>query len=351
MIWVRIDDAAPHHPKLLAAGPESAWLWAAGLAYSNRQTTDGVIAREVLHALYPHASWTARKLERLVAELVRVKLWELHESGWLIHDYGEYQEPALRESVESRREAAREKKRLQRDRQRQSPDGRPSKQFGAAVPCVSPRTGPGRSPGDKARDSTGDGSGDPMRDATGDISETHSRQPGVSRPPVPPRPVPPLPYPPDAEGSGCPRREDERPDSPSPESTQVLAFIDTLRRICPDTILFGGADTLPIRNAIEERLKELSGGMVNSEAQFEILGSWYAAGAMAWRSTPLGIREISSKHGLLADHIDRAIRWDRDGRPAIPEDRMSQKSTFPALKSRRLGAEDPLIAKARLRRK
>jgi len=36
--WVRLDDGAPLHPKLLAVGPEAAWLW---VASAGRTTAEG----------------------------------------------------------------------------------------------------------------------------------------------------------------------------------------------------------------------------------------------------------------------------------------------------------------------
>lgn len=88
MSWVRIDDGAPDHPKLLKAGAEACWLWVCGLAYCNRQAKkrDGFIPTEKVPALYP-----IRGAMRLADKLVEVGLWERVDGGFLVHDYLEFQ--------------------------------------------------------------------------------------------------------------------------------------------------------------------------------------------------------------------------------------------------------------------
>lgn len=84
MAWVRIDDQAPWHPKMLRAGESACWLWACGLAYCSAHLTDGEI---------PEAAITTMGVKRpaeAAAKLVAVGLWELTDDGFLIHDYLEY---------------------------------------------------------------------------------------------------------------------------------------------------------------------------------------------------------------------------------------------------------------------
>jgi len=88
--WVRIDDTAPEHRKLLAAGADAAWLWVSGLAYCNRSTSRvGVIPFAKVSTLYPMKHW-----KKAAAKLVEVGLWEEAEDGYRIHDYHEYQPTA-----------------------------------------------------------------------------------------------------------------------------------------------------------------------------------------------------------------------------------------------------------------
>lgn len=105
-MWVKIDDGAPVHPKLLRAGPEAAWLWVAGLCYANRTTSDGVLPKDILVALYPSGGWTTKDLARLAAKLCAVGLWVDEGEVYKIHAYAEYQSEALRGAVEQRRKSS-----------------------------------------------------------------------------------------------------------------------------------------------------------------------------------------------------------------------------------------------------
>ncbi len=87
MAWVRLDDQARQHPKLLMVGPTAAWLWVCGLMWANTQKAhDGVIPTIAVPVLYPVPTW-----KREAARLVEAGLWEPIEGGYRIHDYHEYQ--------------------------------------------------------------------------------------------------------------------------------------------------------------------------------------------------------------------------------------------------------------------
>ncbi len=117
MMWVRFDCAAPYHRKVLSAGAEAAWLWAAGLCYSNQRARDGwrhprVCTRELCTL---DSRWTPTHVRKLAARLSEVGLWHPRpDGGWDIHDYAEYQHPALRAEQEKKKVYQREKKRSQR---------------------------------------------------------------------------------------------------------------------------------------------------------------------------------------------------------------------------------------------
>lgn len=125
MPWVRIDDHFDEHPKLAAIGPVGWGVWLAGLAYCNRNLTDGFIPYAVAEGI--GGSWRIREpiddeeeidngvrmvrnrervwsidigsgmhgegitTDWVISHLVRVGLWEAVPGGYLIHDYGEYQ--------------------------------------------------------------------------------------------------------------------------------------------------------------------------------------------------------------------------------------------------------------------
>lgn len=115
MTWVRIDDTAPHHPKMLRAGPDACWLWLSGLCYSNAHRLNGKLSKDLLSALSPAFG---NKAKALAAKLVLVGLWHDEGDHYEIHDYHEFQEQALKENVDDRREYERERKRQQRQQKK-----------------------------------------------------------------------------------------------------------------------------------------------------------------------------------------------------------------------------------------
>lgn len=119
MTWVRLDDSVLSHPKIAACGPEAFVLWVGGLCYANRHATDGHLPAHVLPLLCPASGWSAATLARLSDRLLTAALWRSDErGGWMIHGYDDYQEEAMRASVDARRASAKERKRAQRNRER-----------------------------------------------------------------------------------------------------------------------------------------------------------------------------------------------------------------------------------------
>ena len=102
MSWVKLDDKFTGHTKVLAAGPEAAWLHIEGLCYCAQQETDGVIPDAALAHL---TQFSKPKATKLAARLVEVGLWERNGTGWLVHDYLDYN-PSKKE-LEARRETKR----------------------------------------------------------------------------------------------------------------------------------------------------------------------------------------------------------------------------------------------------
>lgn len=108
MPWVKIDDHFDEHPKLAAVGPLSWGMWLAGIAYCNRNLTDGFIPRNKAHALcsfeYIDTEGRIWELGRacgmsgedidsewVIGTLVDGDLWEQVPGGYRIHDYEDYQ--------------------------------------------------------------------------------------------------------------------------------------------------------------------------------------------------------------------------------------------------------------------
>lgn len=89
MSWVRLDDAMPHHPKVVAAGALAFALDVAAICYSNRYELDGFIADAALPAVLPGLG-QARKI---AARLEQAGRWHRDDDagGWQIHDVADYQ--------------------------------------------------------------------------------------------------------------------------------------------------------------------------------------------------------------------------------------------------------------------
>ena len=108
MPWVRIDDHTDELPKIAEVGPLGFSLWVAGLAYCNRNLTDGAIPRRVAHTLMCFEGITDNGEEvtggKVAAMLVEAGMWERTADGYQVHDYLEYQESRAR-ILEKREEA------------------------------------------------------------------------------------------------------------------------------------------------------------------------------------------------------------------------------------------------------
>lgn len=88
MGWAKLDDRAPQHPKLLDAGAEAAWLWAAALCYCNGYHTGGVIEKKHLPAVY--SRFSSSKARKLAERLVDVGLWHDEGDRYVVHDFEDH---------------------------------------------------------------------------------------------------------------------------------------------------------------------------------------------------------------------------------------------------------------------
>lgn len=133
MPWVRITDDFYDNPKIASVGSLAVGVWLAGLAYANRNLTDGFIPRGAAHGLAIVETvddtgrvWEASETSggtgedvtgrRIAERLVAAGLWEPAEGGYQIHDFDHYQ-PSRADVIESR-DQARERKANQRARAR-----------------------------------------------------------------------------------------------------------------------------------------------------------------------------------------------------------------------------------------
>jgi len=102
--WVKLDDAIGENPKIARLSDSAFALYVTGLAYCNRNLTDGFIPSSVGLGQLRYCEGNAVPAIR---ELEAGNLWEAVDGGWMVHDYPLYQPP--REQVLAEREAARER--------------------------------------------------------------------------------------------------------------------------------------------------------------------------------------------------------------------------------------------------
>lgn len=140
MVWVRLADDFPHHPKILQAGPLAGWLWACGLAYANRYATDGFIPSAQVRLLAD-----LEAAERHARRLVDVGLWEVAKGGYQIHDFATYQPSA--EEVRRDRESAARRQADFRRRRAIARDAARNGESHALLTRESQPPGPGPGPG------------------------------------------------------------------------------------------------------------------------------------------------------------------------------------------------------------
>lgn len=103
-MWVKIDDGMATHPKILKAGPLALAIQIRAICYSSQNMTDGVIPIEAVPLLMTgldrygidlggneHFSTGCQADELEWPEMmVEWGLWEGHPSGYIIHDYLEW---------------------------------------------------------------------------------------------------------------------------------------------------------------------------------------------------------------------------------------------------------------------
>ena len=86
MAWVKIDDGAPEHPKLVDLSDAAMALWIRALCYCARRRNDGLVPVGALRILS-----RAKVAAKVAAELVAAKLWDVCDDGYRVHDYQDYQ--------------------------------------------------------------------------------------------------------------------------------------------------------------------------------------------------------------------------------------------------------------------
>jgi hypothetical protein len=108
MAWVKLTDDFYDHPKFYEAGPLGLSLWTVGIAWCNRNLTDGFIPRAKARTLLDFdrlsiETGTVGELasfgqdvdsDYVIQILLDCGLWEPVNGGYIVHDYLDYQPSA-----------------------------------------------------------------------------------------------------------------------------------------------------------------------------------------------------------------------------------------------------------------
>jgi len=105
MAWVRLDDNAMDHPKIVALSDGAFRLWVRGLTYCQRYLTDGLIPVSALR-LFPGSS-RARIEELTHSNAGGAALWEQVDGGVRVHDYVGWNES--RATVQKKKQESKER--------------------------------------------------------------------------------------------------------------------------------------------------------------------------------------------------------------------------------------------------
>ncbi|MDT0302935.1 hypothetical protein [Streptomonospora wellingtoniae] len=195
MAWVRLSDDFYDHPKFDKAGSLGIALFAAGLAWCNRNLTDGFIPRKTALRLLDfedvveavrnadrnavtnvtdNAALTPAIARNTVQLLVDTGLWHEVEGGYEVHDYLDYQGSreqieAGRENNAARQKAWRERRKAEREAKKKAGDNgnrnavtnasRNGTVTGAPNPNPNPTEEVLRTSSDDVGDSTGESNG------------------------------------------------------------------------------------------------------------------------------------------------------------------------------------------------
>ena len=98
MPFLRVDDSLPDHRKYRRLSDAALGLWVRGSCYANRYLTDGH-----LDADFIEVELQSGVRQKLAAELVSRGIWEVTDTGYVIHDHLDYN--PSREETEAKRAA------------------------------------------------------------------------------------------------------------------------------------------------------------------------------------------------------------------------------------------------------
>ena len=88
MPWLRLDDQFSTNTKILSAGKDGRELYFSALGHAARNLTDGFISADIVRQIA--AMFEVYDAAPAIARLVEVRLWDVCDGGWMIHDYLQY---------------------------------------------------------------------------------------------------------------------------------------------------------------------------------------------------------------------------------------------------------------------
>jgi hypothetical protein len=97
LTWIKLDDKAPRHPKIVGLSDRAFRWWVRGLCYASEFLTDGLLPFD----------FTRDIPQRFINEIRDRGLWSRGDLGWTIHDYMEHQ--TARADVERERTRTRDR--------------------------------------------------------------------------------------------------------------------------------------------------------------------------------------------------------------------------------------------------
>lgn len=118
MSWVRLDDGAPGHRKIVGLSDAAFRLWIVGLTHCNQQANDGRFSAHAARIMFGYLA-SPELGKGAAAELVAADLWAPTDDGYEVRNYLEYQ-PSKAERDSANKSAA-ERMRAMRARRYQKP--------------------------------------------------------------------------------------------------------------------------------------------------------------------------------------------------------------------------------------
>ena len=118
MSWVRLDDGAPGHRKIVGLSDAAFRLWIVGLTHCNQQANDGRFSAHAARIMFGYLA-SPELGKGAAAELVAADLWAPTDDGYEVRNYLEYQ-PSKAER-DSANKAAAERMRAMRARRYPKP--------------------------------------------------------------------------------------------------------------------------------------------------------------------------------------------------------------------------------------